>query len=1075
KGMDFFTDQEWATLEAEAEKTWKKQYGVPDAEEATAQAFAGWRQGAGPKEGPIRRIFNKMAQFFVRLKNLLKGRGFKSVDDVFAKVETGEVGARKAKGAEVPSSLAPVPISAGKAKVAQRLSLGKPNIPAFRKNRLQKEASQEIGKKEEDPQMRVWVGPDLADTNAFKRIAVSPRTNASLDKDLVPAYMAILERKQIRDEVASKLAEPMGPWLAGSKTERRHVNAALELDRLDHKVHLAGKKTSVTNEDHEDARLSKPGEMITLTDDEKKIYWAWRKTGDKALIMLRDQTIKDFGVDPAQFKGTKRVAQAIADIVTEGSATYDPAIAGDPAKRSDYEILSQIVGEIEAQRVQGYVPFSRFGDVIVAVKETKTVDGPDGKPHKVQETIYSSKVETGRIEKWMHKRGLERIPSVRREMDAVKAKYVAGKPNREMIVFRADSPQAVDDITIGDVDLLAKVARVDSQEYESIRTLFEKVLKARGFKKHFFKAENIPGYSEDFDRALPDYVLGVAGYISRRQTADMWEKAIGGIPTDKGEAIQYAKELRQYNDRPAEEWRTMRQFGFLYYVAGVPMSFVRNITQVPLTTVPYLTQFAGVGRIIVEFAKAYKDAMKMLAPSTLRPGKEFAVFDPKKAPTDLRDDFQAAWDEGNFNPIVTQELMARAFNRQGFNRALDRTIQVVGLNMSASERLNRIASFIASHRLAQDPEVQAKIRKVLANNPLAAEQLLKNFSRRAFGEWVNDETHFVQGKENRPKIAHGPGAAILQFKSSYPAQMLELWYRMARQNGREGRKAFLLSLIATLLVAGTKGLPLVPELQSAIEAGYKLLSGGDDLDLTAEIRQEMYDLSGSPLIATAFSKGAPFAAGVDLSSVGIGRLVPENNWDFMGIPGSMIERPVTAYQQFQRGQTLDAFAEMSPRFIQNMLLGPEWKAKGIRSRATGKMAIPAKQISTLDAIQKMGGLTPTHITTTREADYAVRRAERSIQGTQRQFYMRMAKLEAAFTLAETQGEKDRIKKEVEAEGKRLKEYNKGRKDSEQISLKASTLKNYISQELEGLQAGYGKERKQFREPAEEIRKAYGVK
>ncbi len=45
-----------------------------------------------------RRIFAKVRDFLTRLGNALRGLGFHSVESIFAKVESGEVGRRTARG-----------------------------------------------------------------------------------------------------------------------------------------------------------------------------------------------------------------------------------------------------------------------------------------------------------------------------------------------------------------------------------------------------------------------------------------------------------------------------------------------------------------------------------------------------------------------------------------------------------------------------------------------------------------------------------------------------------------------------------------------------------------------------------------------------------------------------------------------------------------------------------------------------------------------------------------------------------------------------------------------------------------
>lgn len=109
KRLGVFTPQEWATLEAAAERgNWIKKHGVRDRypemdhvgqiEEAIADEM-GDRAAAAPLPGStpsfIARMLAKVRSFMARLRNMLARRGFQTADDVFGNALSGEVGARE--------------------------------------------------------------------------------------------------------------------------------------------------------------------------------------------------------------------------------------------------------------------------------------------------------------------------------------------------------------------------------------------------------------------------------------------------------------------------------------------------------------------------------------------------------------------------------------------------------------------------------------------------------------------------------------------------------------------------------------------------------------------------------------------------------------------------------------------------------------------------------------------------------------------------------------------------------------------------------------------------------------------
>jgi len=142
KELGFFTPQQWEALKRQADKTWVNTYlkgqmvkvngktmtrydayanGVKDEngewvlkplspedilEEAIADAFGSWEGGAKPPPGMMAALFKRMQQFFASLKQALTGAGFESADDIFGKIERGELKAGKeAGGAEAKASL----------------------------------------------------------------------------------------------------------------------------------------------------------------------------------------------------------------------------------------------------------------------------------------------------------------------------------------------------------------------------------------------------------------------------------------------------------------------------------------------------------------------------------------------------------------------------------------------------------------------------------------------------------------------------------------------------------------------------------------------------------------------------------------------------------------------------------------------------------------------------------------------------------------------------------------------------------------------------------------------------------
>ena len=152
KDLGFFTPQQWKALEEQATKKWIKQYlydqpatadvdGKPvtmsrfDAykrlgysqeamiEEAIADAFGAYDKGAKPPPGMIAALFKKLKNFFLNLGQAMRGAGFESADDIFQRVERGELKSKKAKPASATQQTTKEETEQPEQTMGERLSL----------------------------------------------------------------------------------------------------------------------------------------------------------------------------------------------------------------------------------------------------------------------------------------------------------------------------------------------------------------------------------------------------------------------------------------------------------------------------------------------------------------------------------------------------------------------------------------------------------------------------------------------------------------------------------------------------------------------------------------------------------------------------------------------------------------------------------------------------------------------------------------------------------------------------------------------------------------------------------------
>lgn len=973
----------------------------------------------------------------------------------------------------------------------------------------------------------------IADDISFgARKVVYPRTIATTHKEFTPVYETGIAQQEARDAHIADLATGMSDYNKLTAEQKANVNKVVELGRLTAQNYTAedladgvantgtkktvritkgGKPQVVETAIH--AALTEAGEVVKLSGKEIKAYEDLRAMFDKALDKFRDQTLIEFG--HPELAGN---ADAASILEKQAKTSRDG---------ERLENIAKFIRDIEQAKRTGYVPFTRYGDYYVTVKEkvaelSFAKDGddaykvsgvtpdmeadvialgglPEGDayiiPAKAKEavsrlaekTVYSTKVETSisdmaaiRKVKQAASRGdkaganIENIPSVKAAIDQARTEWVKGDPKRRLIAQPVIDIQTDKRVDLADVDALAQMAQLDNANWDDVRAKLATAMQARSFRKHFFNSDNVPGYSGDFERSMADYVIGMSGYLSRRSYTKDWDQHIEAIKR-KPELRKYAERYRDYVNSPQEEFAALRQAGFGMYIAGVPATAFANLTQVPLLTVPVLSQVAPLPLVMKELARAYKDAFAMISRKN-----GLDMFDPDKAPADVRDIVKNGWADGSFVPLESFDMMMTARQRnvgrrklvKGFNDA----VKVAALFFSFAERLNRLVTFIAAARLAEKPAVRKNAESRMSRNALLKQTVFgEKWGAESFAKWAVDETQYRMGKANRPEVSRGVGAAIMQFKG-FMLQTLETWHRMATLHGKQGKMAMAASLLALYAFSGIWGMPGADDLRKIVEQSYKAITD-KDLDLKTELRAFVARTSGSNVLAQAVTKGASYPLGVDLTRVGMGSIFPDNAMSAAGIPVDMvIGRPVRAFGKASSGDVAGAVGELSPNFIKNWAIAGGWAADGVRDKS-GQRILAPESLAKSDIAMKAMGFNPSIVTDVRDYEYAQRRQETAVDQLKRKWTAEMARTLVAIERAEEGGDAKKavsLTEDLDELFAKIDEHNAEATQEEQIKIGGTAVRNRMARERGGVMQTWGKERKQSREGAEGLRDLFGL-
>lgn len=880
--------------------------------------------------------------------------------------------------------------------------------------------------------------PAVSDLGSFANWTHHPSTVASFYPQFTPVYETGLSMFAERDRTITALTKLAGPYLGANGADKKIVNNALELGRLTGQQFApdaTGRILVVNN--YGDIGDFPYGSTLTLTPVQGKAYSAVRQTMDAALEAFRGQVLKEYGI-------TAPVSAAELRIQAQA-----PNLTGSEQARLNN--LADKIEEIENAAKAGYVPFSRYGTMGLTV----TRDNPlGGRPEVVHFETIETDYGRGKLGKtmgrFMHK---GKVADARQ---ALQQKYPARDGYKVSQVKEIFPKQSPDDLDLNALDQLATIAGADPTAYEAVRQAIDKAIQEGSFKKHFFQSKHTPGYSTDFERSIADYVMGISGYIARRNHREAFDKSLRSVRGDKLPTLyKYAKDYIDYIQEPVEEWQNLRFMTFLYYLGGNVSSAMVNTTQVPVVTLPYLSQFAPTHRAGMALSRAYIDARSMLS---WPKGSLLPEFDPEKAPADLKDAFRTAWNDGVMVPVTSLDQMALSNGRTPpWLREKTKAVQEVADKFTtlftAAERINRIVTWIASHRLYRETGTPAKASRVLAQNARWFQKDLQA-SPADFANFVVDETQFRQGKVNRPRVMRGMGAPLLQFKG-FTLNMLELMYKMARQNGPAAGKAAALFAGVMWSFAGLEGLPFAEDVRDAIEALYRKFSK-KDVDLEQAAYDALYEMGSPSWIADALLRGPFRATGMDISRrVGMGQLVPRvADVTDIGMPFELTWGRLSRAMDFIAQQRyLEATAQGLPSAMANPLQSWAWSQNGVVTGA-GNTTIAPDNLSGYDLALKALGVLPTSVARGREVANAQRRSEHSIDEYKRNLYVRFAQTISDGIRASQTNDKSAEQTAEDRQAELLGEisaYNETASPENQISLTnaRNTINQRVQQNLRG--------------------------
>lgn len=888
------------------------------------------------------------------------------------------------------------------------------------------EISSSLLKRSKIPENTVVDYDDIGKTSAFIR---SARDIASYHPGFSSVFFLSREQTEHRTRVAASAAVDASTGklrlakIAQAKEEDRiQVTKALELVRRIGLFNIPEDGYLTVPETDKDGNpllglLSKPGETIQLTPTQMDIIEGIREGKNLLLQDIKKSYLLHNNLD--ENTTYDQITEVISDLKAlkkgfdEVGDTKHSSRAANMLKR--FTKTRDFYKELEQMERVDYMPFSRFGSRAITVKDA------DGK------LLWMETIETQGI----NKIGWKKRAAARRA--ALQEQFPGMTVSPAFTLTKDFMRQSLGDFRFS-LDMLSSLLSEENKAaYIEMRDEIIEQLNANGFGAHLMTPNYVPGYSHDIVRAYGQYTMAAANYSAKMKYHGDLLEALNDINPGRKNLREYAKKYIEYTASSVEELSFVRNMGFLWFLGGNVSSAALQWATLPTFTGPWLSQFAGafkVGALMTKnFAKVAGHALPFVPKAIFgmsRGPDPLLPIDPHalKLKPGEKKALIKAWESGIVKPTFTLEQAGFDPGRAPYltpamATAWGKTIDFAASFFNTAETIGRITAFLTAHELASDPVVMNRINSTLRDNALWQEHVnLGRTSPEEFAAFAIDETFGVYGKANRPTFSRGYGTAIFQFQT-YPQQMTELLFRMARlHKDPSAYKGLALMIGALLALGGVQGMPGAEDLKEIFEALYKSRTGVD-LDVDLEFRKFMMDVGASPIAAEMVSRGVfrsliqsdisrRAALGnmpaMDIIKAPLG--VKGDFSDALGVPGSLYIGSVREFNERLKttGNAWDAaMVSFSPMAVKNVYESIKWNNAGVKTRS-GERVLRAEDLNDVELVSKAFGFNPAKVVRARDALRGEVRTGGAVRDLQSDYYKKLSNAINDIRSARKQGD-----------------------------------------------------------------------
>lgn len=566
-----------------------------------------------------------------------------------------------------------------------------------------------------------------------------------------------------------------------------------------------------------------------------------------------------------------------------------------------------------------------------------------------------------------------------------------------------------------------KVIMARDEHIRSLRHMYMDVLPENSIKKVLKPRDAVSGFSSDMLRAharrsdITNRAVSQLTYSrSVNNTMAMMRDEAKRLRTgtDYDATLRAHQMVSELMLRDAQKpWMTYNSFVDMlnasthaYFLGGSPAYAVTQLSQIPMLLWPELAKRHGFVNSAKAIGRVTNTAFKVMKAGWKGPLKWDAIITPEAlAKQGVGED--------------TARFILNTINRGdlengGFTRELG--------SFAKGEGNTKFTKFLSyANSMALYTENYARVVAALA-----ARDLHMNDKRADKGDLHNyvqstiKESMFLFNSWNNPRQTGkmgvlGPYSPIAFKFTNYTVQMLEKFYREiagAAGNDADAKRWLGGHLAASVMVAGTLGMPLAPMLAGVATKMANTLTGDDRYDFVAQYRNFLADTFGKD-VGEVIAHGAPRALGLDFSKLGDQDLIPFSrlltdrrkfedafaDWtrSMAGSSVSMAANAVYGARDMMNGDYMNGMRRWVPTALRGSVDDLKiWLDGGAFNKNGEKLPVQPEAISLLF---KALGFTPAE-----EAEY--REAQRTLSGAQNARRERAARVLGEASSAVNQGD-----------------------------------------------------------------------